>query len=83
MAPIILQHFNKIILSRPGTFKKSDLQTFPSFKGLKNRIPFHRLDLPDRNMPSSQKAYMLKEKTGRFWYVDHSLGGGIAEALRR
>jgi dihydrofolate synthase/folylpolyglutamate synthase len=86
MAPIILQHFNKIIISRPGTFKKSDLQKlFSIFEALKAESrSTASIFLIEDNSQALEKAYMLKGEDGAILVCgSFYLGGGIAEALKR
>jgi dihydrofolate synthase/folylpolyglutamate synthase len=86
MASIVLQHFNKIILSRPGTFKKSDLhKLFSIFEELKAEShSTASIFLIEDNSQALDKAYMLKGADGAILVCgSFYLGGGIAEVLKR
>jgi dihydrofolate synthase/folylpolyglutamate synthase len=86
MASIVLQHFNKIILSRPGTFKKSDLhKLFSIFEELKAEShSTASIFLIEDNSQALDKAYMLKGAGGAILVCgSFYLGGGIAEVLKR
>ena len=75
MASIVLQHFNKIIISRPGTFKKSDLpRLFSIFEELKAESRSDAsIFLIEDNGQALDKAYTLKELKERFWYAGRSI----------
>ena len=86
MASIVLQHFNKIIISRPGTFKKSDLpRLFSIFEELKAESRSDAsIFLIEDNGQALDKAYTLKGAEGAILVCgSFYLGGGIAEILKR
>lgn len=85
MAKIILRHFDRIIISRPGTFKKSDpKKIFALFETLKAESrSTASIFLVEENSRALEKAYMLKGEDGAILVCgSFYLGGGIAEVLK-
>lgn len=85
MAEIILKHFNQIVISRPGTFKKSNLQALHGvFERLKNTVnPKATIYLIEDNSEALSKADMLKGDDGAILVCgSFYLGGGIVEVLQ-
>lgn len=86
MAEMILQHFDQIIISRPGTFKKSDITRLAAlFEELKPAInPTATIFLLEDNKKAVDQAYALKQEGGAI-LVSGSfyLAGGVMEVLQR
>ncbi len=86
MASLVLDHFRTIIISKPGTFKKSDIF---ALKELMERLALKRTEsfnilLVEDNLEALKTAYTLTDKDaailccGSFY-----LGGGIKKAVEQ
>lgn len=86
MAEMILQNFDQIIISRPGTFKKSDITRLAAlFEELRPTInPTATILLVEDNAEALTQAYALKQEGGAI-LVSGSfyLAGGVMEILQK